>query len=346
VTTTHTPLASIGDLSRSPERTDVQPGAGHRVTRRRIQQVLGLLWLLDGVLQLQPFMFTKGFASQVIEPTAVGQPVWVAWPVHHGASVVVAHPVPVDLLFAGVQLALGIGFLWPRTVRTAALVSVAWAGGVWLFGEGLGGLAGGKAALFTGAPGAAVLYAVLALAAWPAPRRRSATRPPASGGVATWFPVAWAIIWGDLALLAVLPANRSAAAVSDQVTGSIGDVPAWLGHLDRMGGQVVHHLGWSSVLVLAVVPLAIGLLGLGPLHLRRWAAGSGIFVAVVAWAIGQSFGLLGSGMATDPNTGPLLALCGVALLGVRPSIGVPIRSARAEVPGRQAVGQAPGVAVS
>src|SRR4051812_4608300 len=36
------------------------------VTRRHLQIVLGLLWLLDGVLQAQPFMFTRDFATQTI----------------------------------------------------------------------------------------------------------------------------------------------------------------------------------------------------------------------------------------------------------------------------------------
>jgi hypothetical protein len=37
----------------------------------------------------------------------------------------------------------------------------------------------------------------------------------------------------------------------------------------------------------------------------------------VSWVVGQNFGFLASGTATDPNTGPLLALAGVSLLGIR-----------------------------
>ncbi|MGH9100811.1 MAG: hypothetical protein ACRDV8_11365, partial [Acidimicrobiales bacterium] len=36
--------------------------SGPLVSRRRLQIALALFWLLDGALQLQPFMFTRGFA--------------------------------------------------------------------------------------------------------------------------------------------------------------------------------------------------------------------------------------------------------------------------------------------
>ena len=49
---------------------------------RTLQIALGLLWLLDGVLQAQPFMFTSDFVTQVIAPVGQGQPGFVSGPVH------------------------------------------------------------------------------------------------------------------------------------------------------------------------------------------------------------------------------------------------------------------------
>ena len=37
-----------------------------RLTRRNLQIALGVLWLLDGALQLQPFMFTTGFSNDIL----------------------------------------------------------------------------------------------------------------------------------------------------------------------------------------------------------------------------------------------------------------------------------------
>jgi len=160
-----------------PERAVGRRGAGSpaaplparrcSVGRRGLQVALGVLWLLDGALQLQPALVTDRFAREVLAPAATGQPGWVSWPVLHAAQWIGAHAVVAGLSFAVVQLAIGAGLLVRRTVRPALVLSVAWALGVWIVGEGLGGIAGGTASLVTGAPGAALLYAGLALAAWP-----------------------------------------------------------------------------------------------------------------------------------------------------------------------------------
>jgi hypothetical protein len=91
-------------------------------------------------------MFGRGFARQVIAPAADGQPAFVASGVHWASDLIAAHPVSWDLLFALTQLAIGVGLLLRSTVlvRAALAASVAWAVGVWYFGEGLGGLASGR----------------------------------------------------------------------------------------------------------------------------------------------------------------------------------------------------------
>ena len=153
------------------------------ITRRHLQVVLGLFWLLDGVLQAQPFMFTRGFAAEVIAPVGEGQPGFVSGPVHLASTVIAAHPVVWNVPFAAIQLLLGIGLLVPRTARLTLAASIAWALGVWYVGEGLSGMASGHASLITGAPGSALIYALLAAAAWP---RRDGSRE----GPARWLPFA------------------------------------------------------------------------------------------------------------------------------------------------------------
>jgi hypothetical protein len=184
------------------------------MTRRRLQIALGLLWLLDGALQLQPFMWGAGFAWQVIEPTATGQPHVLAAAVRWGANVIAAHPLTWDLLFAGTQLAIGLGLLVPRTSRLALVASLPWSAGVWSFGEGLSGLAGGDGSLLTGAPGAAFLYGLLAVAAWP--QRDGRDEPPAR-----WLPIAWAVLWVGGAVFEALagdPLGKTVALVSAEAS--------------------------------------------------------------------------------------------------------------------------------
>ena len=45
-----------------------------RSTTDRLELALAALWLLDGGLQLQPAMFTRRFATDVILPAGSGQP--------------------------------------------------------------------------------------------------------------------------------------------------------------------------------------------------------------------------------------------------------------------------------
>jgi copper(I)-binding protein len=49
--------------------------------------------------------------------------------------------------------------------------------------------------------------------------------------------------------------------------------------------------------------------------LRLVAAWTGIVLSVLFWVFGQGLGNLGSGQSTDPNSGPLLVLLAVALIG-------------------------------
>jgi len=280
--------------------------------RRGVRITLAVLWLLDGALQLQPAMFTPRFARQVVAPAAAGQPGWVAWPIVHSAHLMASYPFVSDLGFALVQLALGLLLLVPRTARAALLASVAWAAGVWAVGEGFGGIAGGTASALTGAPGAALLYAVLAVAAWPDGAGPADGRP---GAVGAWFAGAWAALWVALGSSALLPANRSAGRVAEQLSQVAGSAPGWLAHVDLVVAGSIRDSGWAAVVVLTVVPVVVGLAGLGSGRIRRTAAWAGIALAVATWAVGQSFGQLGSGIATDPNTGPLLIVAALALVG-------------------------------
>jgi hypothetical protein len=298
---------STADITVHPIPADPSPTSrvrgGPWCSRRRLAQLLGLLWLLDGALQLQPFMFTTGFARQVIAPAASGQPPFVARAVEWNAHLLAAHPAAFDLAFAVVQLALGAAFLVPRTRRLAVVGSVGWALGVWYLGEGLGGLGGGHAVPLVGAPGAALLYAVLAVAAWPTP---DPTAPPPR-----WTVGAWAALWFGFAGLTLLPGNGTRAlgaqlvANADSVPGVLRAADLRLGHL--IGGGVV------PVGALAAVEIAVGILVLRPGTLRTLALWTGSALVLAEWIFGQSLGQLWSGQATDPNTGPLVILLAVSV---------------------------------
>ncbi len=301
-------------------------------TRRKLQLALALFWLLDGVLQLQPFMFTRGFATHVIAPSAAGQPAFVAAGVHLATSVILSDPPLWNAFFAVTQLAIGGALLFRRSARPAIVASISWALGVWALGEGFGGLVGGTATLLTGAPGAVILYALVALAAWPrlegreravltsrgvpARQRLGALLVPAADErTARWLPAAWAGLWSLFALLQALPANSTPAALAGQLRANMSSAPGWLAHAQRSLAALAGRDGVVIVTSVVAVELAIGLLALWRGTPRRVAAVAGIGLAVAFWVLGQAFGQISTGMGTDPSSGPLVALLGMTLLG-------------------------------
>ena len=108
--------------------------------RRWLQLGLAAIWVFDGLLQCQTYMFTKDFATQILAPTADGNPGWIAASIHWSADIVAADPVLTNAAFATLQLAIGLAIAWRRSLKVGLAVSIVWSLLVWWFGEGLGGL--------------------------------------------------------------------------------------------------------------------------------------------------------------------------------------------------------------
>jgi hypothetical protein len=281
--------------------------------RRLLQLGLAAIWLLDGVLQYQSFMFTKAF-GQMLAASAPGNPAVIAGPITWAAGIVQHHPVGTNAAFATIQLLLGLGIAWRPAVKAALAASVVWSVAVWWFGEGLGGVLAGSASPVNGAPGAVILYALLAVLLWPA---AGAGRPGASFVAArpvgaTTARVLWLVLWGSLASFSVTAANRTAQGLHDMVAGMTSGEPGWLAAINRGGAALLAHHGLLASIVLAVVlaVIAVGVFLPGPL--ARAAVVLAVVVALVIWVVGQDLGAILAGGATDLNSGPLLVLIALA----------------------------------
>ena len=147
--------------------------------RRGLQIGLGVVWLLDaGACSSSRFMFSRGFVTRrAVAPASMGNPAPAGrhrWP--RGSSPTRRRGVERGVRHhsAGGSAA---GLLSRRTARAALSGTVGWAIAVWWFGEALGGVLSGTASPLTGAPGAVLLYALVAVLAWPG----RAGRPVAAG---------------------------------------------------------------------------------------------------------------------------------------------------------------------
>jgi hypothetical protein len=287
--------------------------------RRVLQLILACIWLLDALLQYQSFMFTKAF-GQMIAGTAAGNPSVVAHPITWDATLVEHHLVLLNTIFATIQLLIGLGIAFRPTVRAALAVSIAWGLGVWWFGEGLGGVLSGTASPLNGAPGAVVIYALLAVLLWPADRDLAA---PFVAGRAIGAHLAralWLVLWLSLAYFALTPANRAPQALNGMIANMESGQPGWLAAVDRGAASLVAHQGLAASTALAVALVLIAVAVYLPTRAARAGLVLAIVVAAVIWVVGEAFGAILAGGATDPNSGPLLALLALAYWPVRTPI--------------------------
>ena len=222
----------------------------------------------------------------------------------------------VNAIFATIQLLLGLGIAWRPTVRLALAASIVWALGVWWFGEGLGGVLSGAADPVSGAPGAVIIYALLAVLLWPADRLAASGAPaPFVAARAVGANVArglWLILWGSLAYFALTPASRAPQALHDMIAGMASGEPGWLAALDKHSAALVAHQGLAASIVLAVALIVIAVGVYLPPPVARATLILAIVVAAVIWVVGEAFGTILTGGGTDPNSGPLLALLALA----------------------------------
>lgn len=275
--------------------------------------MLATIWLLDGVLQLQAYFFTKAFGTQFIPMNASGNPYAIARPITWSAAVIAHHAVPADSIFALVQVVIGLGIAWRPTLKLALAGSIAWAVGVWWVGEGLGGVLSGAANPVNGAPGAVIIYALLAVLLWPSDRQGS--RSPFIAARALGAPVAnalWLVLWGSLSYFAVLGANRSRQGLHDLITALSSGEPAWLASIDLHVASLVDHKGFAIAVVLALL-LAVIAVGV---YLSASVTNGVLLLAIglslVFWVVGENFGMLFTRGGTDVNSGPLLVLLSAA----------------------------------
>jgi hypothetical protein len=276
--------------------------------RRSVLSVLGLIWLLDGALQFQSFMYSSGFTSMLTGMEG-GQPHWLSSSLGWGARFAGGQQDVLNTIFALTQLAIGLGLLFRPTVKLALAGSFVWVFIVWWFGEGFGMLFANAASPLTGAPGAVLLYGLIGLIVWPNGR---------PGGLigARGARIAWAVLWVLMGWLWLIAANSGANAISDQI-GAAPSGMGWLNTLLAHASSATKNNGFLIALILAAVSMTIGVavaVGWEP-RTFLWLA---IWLGAIYWVFGQGFGGLATGAATDVNSGPLWILLACALFTTLP----------------------------
>ena len=295
------------------------------LSRKALQRILGLLWLIDGLLQLQPQMFTMNMVNGVMKPMLQGQPGLVEPSLQFIINQTTLHLIEVNLLIAFIQILLGLGFLFlsDRWIRELVLASLVWALIVWYGGEGMSMLLTGTASILSGAPGAVLLYPLLGMAVWP--RKQSNNSVSAAkvrigdDGLLSRETLRWvlAAFWIFAALIQLQPNWWQPGQISQAIGAMVGQgglnsilVDPVLTQISNATANI--EIPLNIALIVIFLALGIGLAFVKENQLRPLLIVS-LVLSLLLWYISQAFGMILTGMATDFNSGLLVVVLTLAV---------------------------------
>jgi cytochrome oxidase Cu insertion factor (SCO1/SenC/PrrC family) len=303
---------------------DAAIGLGEHPARKWLRMSFGVLWIFDGLLQLQQGM-PVGLPTQVVQPAAASSPQWVQHLVNNGALIWLRHPIPAAASAVWIQVGVGVLLLVARRGRLsqlAGIVSVGWGLVVWVFGEAFGGIFGSGLSWLFGAPGAVLLYVaagvLIALPerAWVGQRVGRALL-----GVLGVFFVGMAILqaWPGRGFW---QGQRNPHATAGSLTSMVQTMsktpqPHVLSSVVSSFASFDAQHGWfvNLFVVLALAGIGIALLT-GREQVTFVALVCSSVLCIAVWLFVQDLGFLG-GVGTDPNSMiPTMLIIGAGYLAL------------------------------
>lgn len=266
-----------------------------------IGKVLGVLWLVDGLLQLQPKMFGMDFVNNVLVPNLSNQPAFLNLLISSGIHLFSTNTVVSNSIVATLQIVIGILLLCSiesKKFKFGLYLSIVWGLVVWIFGEGLGNLFTGSASLYTGAPGAALIYAIISVCLL-VPKKINTQ----------FFAKLGALILLLGAVLQLQPMFWSSMGAQMVFQMSASDAIHAINALPNFfsNSLATHAVGFNWFLIIVPLSLSIALW----FKQKKVIAIIAIIFLLFVWWLGQDFGgllTIWTGTATDFNSALLIAL--------------------------------------
>lgn len=302
-------------------------------TSRLVTIGLGALWIIDGLLQLQPQMFTQHLSIDVVGYALMSlPPTLYFWSMNMLIHSFMPYASFLDVMIAALQLSIGLSLVaGTRSVqRVGLLISIVWCLFLWIFAEGMsgiltgtmsGGVFPGTPSIMNGFPGAALIYMLVALLVlflprtlWDPSSQYSASRfVPALILLISALVQAAPMMWRTFGQASIFAANRDN--VPPQMVGSV----LYFAKFAASHPVLANSLELSMCLVS----------GVGLLRGGRWGSILALSWLGFVWWFGLGLGGILTGGGTDPNTPPAIALLMVPTLLWRKnpqSIEVPTQS--------------------
>ena len=294
------------------------------LSRKTLQRILGALWLIDGLLQLEPLMFTGNMINSVMKPMLEGQPGFIEPSLQYIVTQTTNNLAAVNITIATVQILLGLGFLLlsDRWVKDLVIASIVWALIVWYGGEGMSMLLTGQASILTGAPGAVLLYPLLGFVVYPrkksGARAEGAQRKASDEGLLSRRLLRYILagFWLFAALLQLQPFWWQPGHISDAIGAMVGQGGLNAVLVDPVLQQISNataniEIPLNIVLIVVFLALGIGLAVVKENQLRPFLIAS-IVASVIFWYFSQALGMIFTGMSTDFNSGLLIVVMALA----------------------------------
>ena len=292
-------------------------------SRSYLRFAFGAIWVVDGILQFQPSM-PLGLGNGVVAQAIPGTPQWLHSLMNSSITLWNEHPLALAVGTAWIQIGIGLLLLLSngRVGRAAAVVSVGWAGLIWLIGNGAGGIFSTSGSLLFGWPGATLFYVVAGV--WLA-----VFNGYFADRFSRWTLRFIAVVVALGALRQLLPSDgfwhggNSNALTAMAQTMTQSAQPHWIAWIALHGGDLAGTLGGGAnlIIVLWLAVTAVGL-WLVPSRSWNWPVWSLVVFAVLFWFVAQDAAFFG-GLATDFNSLiPLAALtfCAAPRFGLLPAL--------------------------
>ncbi len=302
------------------------PAKSEPLARRVIRLGFGLLWILDGFLQMQSSM-PLGFTSQVVKPVASNSPAWISTFMGFFEGVWNYHPVTSATAIVWIQIGLGLWLIVSgdtKWSRYGGLTAFVWGLFVWGAGEGFGQLGSPGQSWLFGLPGAALFYSLAGIllfmpsSGWTGERLQRYLKRGLGG------------LFIAMSLLQGWP-GRGFWQGGTPKTRSLGSLALMIHQMSQTPqpdflSSLLRHIfafdlahGWMVNLVATLGLLMVGLLmfvNQGPLV--KVGILLGITLCSVTWVLVQDLGFLG-GTGTDPNSmvPQIIFLAALGLTGAR-----------------------------
>jgi cytochrome oxidase Cu insertion factor (SCO1/SenC/PrrC family) len=303
------------------------PGRTAEPAGRRLLRIgFGVLWVLDGLLQIQPAM-PLGLPSQVVQPASATSPAWVQHLTGWAAHVWTYHPVTAAASAVWIQTGIGCWLLAAARgglSRLGGLVSVGWGLVVWVFGEAFGGVFGHGLSWLFGAPGPVVFYCAagalisLPLRAWSSPR------------LGRLVLAVLGLFFAGMAVLQAWPGRGfwqgTERGVPGTLTGMVKQMSQtpqprllsqWVAGFGSFAGT--HGFAVNLFVVITLAAVGAALLS-GVPRLLRPALAVLAATCLAAWVLVEDLGFFG-GSGTDPNS--MLPVLLVSVAGYLALVAVP-----------------------